>query len=193
MTMTQILTVGVAHELAMFLESRLDGVQVKAAMNGNEALAALEQGGWQLLVIDHHITNPTAVEFLAEMRKLPTGSNLPIIYCLGEGATSDLQMTLVREFQVEQLCFHPVDQEELARSVGERLHLSLWSQPRRQDPAQDQALAAVAGLWTRCKVTTLGRIEVVEQAITALWDGDLRDEVRRKAEQAVHKMDGSVG
>ena len=191
--MTPILAVGVAPELAMFLESRLDGLQVKAVRNGHEALAALAQGGWQLLVIDHHITNPPALEFLAELRKLPTGSDLPVIYCLAEGATSELQTTLVREFEVEQLCFHPLDQEELARLAGERLHLSLCSQPKLQDPAQDQALAAVAGLWTRCKDTILGRVEVVEQAISALWDGDLRDELRRKAEQAAHKLAGSVG
>lgn len=191
--MTQILAVGVAPELATFLESRLDGLQVKTAPNGQEALAALAQGGWRLLVLDHDVANPPALEFLAEMRKLPAGSKLPIIYCLGEGATSELQMTLVREFQVEQLCFHPLDQEELARLAGERLQLSLESQSKRQDPAQDQALTAVAGLWTGCKVTTLGRVEVVEQAITALWDGDLRDELQRKAEQAAHKLAGSVG
>ncbi|MFZ0964581.1 MAG: response regulator [Terriglobia bacterium] len=191
--MTRILAVGVSPELVSFLEHRLEGVEVKAARHGQEALAALAQGGWQLLVIDHDVTDPPALALLAEMRKLPAWSNLPIIYCLEEGAPSELQTTLVREFGVEQLCFHPLDREELARQLSGRLNLSLRSQPKQQNQAQDQALAAVAGLWTRFKGTVLGRVEVVEQALSALLEGDLSDELRRKAEQEAHKLAGSVG
>ena len=59
--------------------------------------------------------------------------------------------------------------------------------------SQDQTLAAVAGLWTRSKDTILRRVEVVEQAISALLEGDLQDELRRKAEEETHKLAGSVG
>ena len=59
--------------------------------------------------------------------------------------------------------------------------------------SQEQTLAAVAGLWTRSKDTILRRVEVVEQAISALLEGDLQDELRRKAEQETHKLAGSVG
>jgi diguanylate cyclase (GGDEF)-like protein len=62
-----------------------------------------------------------------------------------------------------------------------------------QSPAQNQALAAVAGLWPRFKGTALGRVEVVEQALSALLEGDLTDELRLKAEQEAHKLAGSVG
>jgi HPt (histidine-containing phosphotransfer) domain-containing protein len=58
---------------------------------------------------------------------------------------------------------------------------------------QDQTLAAVAGLWTRFKETILGRVEVVDQAISALLEGELPDELRRKAERETHKLAGSVG
>ena len=191
--MTRILAVGVSPELVSFLERRLQGVEVTATQYGHEALAALAQGGWQLLVIDHHVTNPPALELLAEIRKLPAGANLPVICCLEEGASSELQMTLVRKFGVEQICFHPLDPEELARRASERLNLSLRSQPQQQSQVQDQALAAVAGLWTRFKGTMLGRVEVVEQALSALLEGDLSNELRQKAEQEAHKLAGSVG
>jgi diguanylate cyclase (GGDEF)-like protein len=62
-----------------------------------------------------------------------------------------------------------------------------------QSPAQNQALAAVAALWPRFKGTVLGRVEVVEQALSALLEGDLTDELRLKAEQEAHKLAGSVG
>ncbi len=166
---------------------------VKAVRDGHEALAILAKGGWQLLVIDHSVTDPPALELLAEMRTIPTGSNLPVIYCLEEGAPSELQTTLVRKLGVEQLCFHPLDLEELALQASARLNLPLLSQPKQQSEAQDQTLAAVAGLWTRFKDTILGRVEVVEQAISALLEGDLNGELRRKAEQEAHKLAGSVG
>jgi len=70
---------------------------------------------------------------------------------------------------------------------------SQLSQAEPQSQAQDQTLAAVAGLWTRFKGTVLGRVDVIEQALSALLEGDLRDELRRKAEQEAHKLAGSVG
>jgi diguanylate cyclase (GGDEF)-like protein len=191
--MTPILAVGVSSEIVSYLEHRLEGAVVKAVRTGHEGLAALAQSSWQLLVLDHHVTDPPALELLAEMRKLPTGSNLPVIYCLEEGAPSELQSTLVRKLGVEQLCFHPLDMEELALHASRRLNLSLRSQPNRQSQAQNETLAAVAELWTRFKNTILGRVAVVEQATSALLGGDLRDELRRKAVQEAHKLAGSVG
>jgi diguanylate cyclase (GGDEF)-like protein len=77
--------------------------------------------------------------------------------------------------------------------MSEQLNLSLRSQSEQQSQAQNQTLAAVAGLWSRFKGTVLGRVEVVEQALSALLEGDLTDELRRKAEQEAHKLAGSVG
>jgi len=54
-------------------------------------------------------------------------------------------------------------------------------------------LAAVAGLWPRFEGATLERVEVVEQAISALLEGEISKELRRKAEWESHKLAGSVG
>lgn len=64
---------------------------------------------------------------------------------------------------------------------------------RSQTEQRDQTLAAVAGLWTRFKSTILGRVEVIEQALSALLEGDLKDELRQKAEHEAHKLAGSIG
>jgi diguanylate cyclase (GGDEF)-like protein len=191
--MTPILAAGVSPELVSFLEQRLEGVMVNAVRDGHEALAAVAQGGWQLLVIDHHVKNPPALELLAKVRELTKGSNLPVIYCLEEGEPYELQTMLVSKLGVEQLCFHPLNLEELARQVSERLSLSLRSQPEQQNQEQNPTLAAVAALWPRFKSTVLGRIEAVEEALSELLEGNLSDELRRKAEQEAHKLAGSVG
>ena len=191
--MTSILAAGVSPELVSFLQDRLEGVKITAAPHGHEALAALAQGGWQLLLLDHQVTDPPALELLATIRTLPIGSHLPVICCLEEGATAELQTTLVRKLGVEQLCYHPLDKEELARQASYRLNLSLRSQPGQQSQEESQMPALLAGLWTRFRETILGRVEVVEQAISALLEGDLHDELRRRAEQESHKLAGSVG
>ena len=59
--------------------------------------------------------------------------------------------------------------------------------------SQELTVAAVAGLWVRFKDIILGRVEVIEQAISALLEGDLQDGLRQKAEQESHKLVGSIG
>src|ERR1700752_4596753 len=58
---------------------------------------------------------------------------------------------------------------------------------------QRQTLTAVAKIWERFKGTTFNRLAVLEQAVMALLEGTLSDEVRRQAEREAHKLAGSVG
>lgn len=191
--MIPILAAGVSSELVSFLEQRLSGASVKLVRTGHEALEALAQSGWQLLVVDQHLSDPPAVEVLVAMRELPASALLPVIYCLDEHAPSELQTKLVKELGVEQLCYHPLDREELARYASIWLKLSLRAQPEERNQEQEAVLAAVAGLWPRFEGATLERVEVVEQAISALLEGELSKELRRKAEWESHKLAGSVG
>ena len=61
-----------------------------------------------------------------------------------------------------------------------------------EEPNQ-QTLIIVAQLWERFKEATFNRIGVLEQALTALLEGTLSDELRRQAERDAHKLTGSVG
>ena len=144
-------------------------------------------------MIDQHLTDPPALEVLAAMRALPDSARLPVIYCLEERAPCELQTKLVKELGVEQLCYHPLDREELARYASDWLKLSLRAQPEERNQDNEAVLAAVAGLWPRFRSAILERVEVVEQAISALLEGELSDELRRKAEWESHKLAGSVG
>jgi HPt (histidine-containing phosphotransfer) domain-containing protein len=61
-----------------------------------------------------------------------------------------------------------------------------------EEPNQ-QTLLLVAQLWERFKEATFHRIGVLEQAVTALGEGTLSEELRRQAEGEAHKLTGSVG
>jgi HPt (histidine-containing phosphotransfer) domain-containing protein len=58
---------------------------------------------------------------------------------------------------------------------------------------QQQTLTAVTKIWERFKEVTITRVVVLEQAVIALLEGTLSDELRRQAEREAHKVAGSAG
>jgi diguanylate cyclase (GGDEF)-like protein len=54
-------------------------------------------------------------------------------------------------------------------------------------------MAAIAEIWERSKETILGRVTVLEQAVLALLEGQLANELRRQAEREAHKLAGAIG
>ncbi|WP_448572191.1 response regulator [Trichothermofontia sp.] len=59
--------------------------------------------------------------------------------------------------------------------------------------AAAQTRAAVAKIWQRTKLINLERLGLIEQAITALQLGQIEAELHQQAQQAAHKLVGSLG
>lgn len=59
--------------------------------------------------------------------------------------------------------------------------------------AGDKMKAAVFGLWDRFKGIMFARLGVIEQTYAAALKASLNDGRRRKAEEAAHKLAGSLG
>lgn len=59
--------------------------------------------------------------------------------------------------------------------------------------AAAQTRAAVAKIWQRTKLINLDRLGLIEQAITALQLGQIEAELHQQAQQAAHKLVGSLG
>jgi len=57
----------------------------------------------------------------------------------------------------------------------------------------DEVDAALREIWTRHREGVVGRVAVLERAVTALIDGHLDDELRHEAERAAHTLAGSLG
>lgn len=57
---------------------------------------------------------------------------------------------------------------------------------------QEQVLAAVAQVWEKGKERIIGRVDTLEQAIIALLEGSLDQDLRRTAEREAHKLAGSL-
>src|SRR3954451_3919836 len=59
--------------------------------------------------------------------------------------------------------------------------------------SQDGLNSAVAALWARQRDEMSRRVDIVEQAVVALLEGDLHEDQRAEAERAAHKIAGAAG
>jgi DNA-binding response OmpR family regulator len=161
---------------------------------GREVLDELERGRWALLLLDHSLAGPPAMEVLrhARLRGAPLP---PVLYALGREAGGGVAHQLVDELGVHRLLYHPLDAREVAREVTSLLDLPASEPAPAPAPAttREQVGSALAAIWERFRGTTLARVEVVEAAAVAVLEGALTPEGRREAEREAHKLAGGVG
>jgi diguanylate cyclase (GGDEF)-like protein len=60
-------------------------------------------------------------------------------------------------------------------------------------PSQQATQTLIATIWTKTRATTFDRLLMLEKAATALSQGCLDRDLRQKAEQAAHKLLGTLG
>jgi diguanylate cyclase (GGDEF)-like protein len=188
----RILLAGLTAALAAWLGQRLGGATVERAPDGTAALAALERGGWALLVLDHQLVGPSAMDVLRQARATHGAKTPPILYCLDRVAGRPLVQDLVATPGVYRLLYQPVDREELARATAECLHLTL-APTSPPSSAEQRTAAAVAAMWQRFQAPILERVAVIEQATAALLQDHLNEALRERAFHEAHRLAGSVG
>jgi diguanylate cyclase (GGDEF)-like protein len=181
-----VLAAGLSDETAAWLARRLSGVTVEAAATGAQATAALEKGGWSLVIVDDALPGLGGRGLLRAARGKELLRGVPVFYALVRGADAELTHEALDELGIARLLFHPLDREELARQAATLLHAP--------PPAASPALAdAVAGVWEKFRDAVLARVDAVEGAAIAVLEGTLDADTRRHAEREAHKLAGSVG
>jgi diguanylate cyclase (GGDEF)-like protein len=150
-----------------------------------------------LLVLDHGFAASCANELLTRVRR--EFPEVSVIYCLPPEAEGRFVRKLIREMGVEELLFHPVDGDSLARALA--LALGLAYEPdvgvpsatsgdsRCQAPLQGK----LAEVWTRSRERVLERLDVLDQASLALFEGSLTPSLRKQAKDVAHKLAGLLG
>lgn len=197
---------GLPADLAPWLTRRLQGVPVKAARTGREALDALSDGETSLLVLDHGVANPPSLEVLRQIRSQTARCRLQVVYCLDETAGRRLPQKLVAEFGVCEVLFHPLDPEELARQAASILGVALAPAERGDVSGAGREMQGVAterdpqpmkrrlaAVWDRARPRIAERLEVLDRAGADLLDRRLSPERRREAEREAHRLAGSLG
>jgi diguanylate cyclase (GGDEF)-like protein len=185
-----VLMGGFSNELRQKLQSRLGDVNVLRVERGQEVIEASPCGETSLLVLEHRLEDPPALDVLEQIRSSRRTRQMPIIYCLNEGSGAELIKRLAREFQVEEVMLPPLDLNELARQAARLLGLSLVDVPR---DASEGLESAVAEVRNRFMDVLWNRVDVLEQAGTALLEGKLHLQLRTSAGREAHKLAGLLG
>jgi len=163
-----------------------DVALVQAAQTEDETIRLGQVGGWSALVVDHA---PGLMGRMAATR--PPG--LRLVACLARGAGPEVPGLLVGSLGVDQLLFHPLDPDELARAVARITGVALPVQEGEAPAAPDPMSRAVSRIWGRHRDQNLERIAVLEEAAMGLLEGSMDQELRRRAEREAHKLAGSLG
>jgi diguanylate cyclase (GGDEF)-like protein len=186
---TQIVTAGLPREIVEHLKRRLGELGITAAKTGGEVLRALGGEGSSLLILDHSFDSE---EVLSKIQRTPRLAKTSVLYCL-RGPERQLAGTLVKEFGVHQVLFHPLDPEELSRHAASILGVPLLSEAANETEGREKILGVVASSWTRLAPVVVQRLNVLEQARFALLERKLSPELRQRAEGAAHNLAGLLG
>ncbi len=87
------------------------GYAVVQAANGAEGLARARAGGFDMVLTDLNMPVMTGIEMIREIRKLPTGKGIPIVFLTTESApglkaeakTAGATAWITKPFQQDQL------------------------------------------------------------------------------------------
>ena len=187
--MTQIVTVGLSPEIMEHLERRLGEQGIRAAQSGDEALQLLAGEGSPVLILNHSAASD---EFLGKIQGNSRLAQTRVVYCL-VASQPGLAGTLVKNFGVHRVLFHPLDLEELCREVASILGVSLLSERAIGVEESEKILAAVGSAWGRLAPVVAQRLNVLEQARLALLENKLSPDLRVRAEREAHNLAGLLG
>ena len=188
----RILLAGLPPDLARRVQARLgDGVHVSAFEDGAQALEAVRSGALSVIVVDHDSHTVDGPELIGDIATVQD-RRARLVACLARGAGDDVPAQLVGGLGVDQIVFHPLDPEELARSVARLIGLPLPEEAVQAD-GSDPMAAAVSRIWTRHRQQNIERIATLEEAIMAMLEGSLDADLRAQAEREAHRLAGSLG
>jgi diguanylate cyclase (GGDEF)-like protein len=189
----RIVLAGLPEDLGRRVQARLgDGVAVTTLNDPAEAVDAVRSGGLSVMVVDHdsHVLDGRAL--IGEIARIED-RRVRVVACLARGAGGDVPAQLVGGLGVDQIVFHPLDPEELARSVARLIGLPLPEEGLSARDGGDPMAAAVSKIWARHREQNVERISALEDAVMAMLEASLDSELRAKAEREAHKLAGSLG
>jgi diguanylate cyclase (GGDEF)-like protein len=181
---------GFSEDLGRKLRERLGTVDVRCTERGEDVIGAISTGGVSLLVLEHRLDDPPALEVLKRVSFNSSPTGMSIIYCLHEGSGVELVKQLARDFHVQEVMLPPLDIHELAWKASALLGISLAP---GMDDSHGDIDAAIAEARSRFMSVVWDRVAILEQAGTALLERKLTVELRRSAGREAHKLAGLLG
>ena len=189
--MPQVLTAGLHPDIAVWLGDHLGDNALYAVRTGGEAAELIDRGPWSLIVLDHGLHAPSALEILNHVRGRHAPDEAPVLYCMEPGWNTDLAKRLIG-LGVRQLLIQPLDGDELLRQVWDLLGVT----PSPRADSLDSKLrlrAAMDRLWEQNRQSIMTRFDVIQEATVDILGGELGEQRKRDMVGEAHKLAGTLG
>jgi len=111
----------VQDKLAALLTSQ--GYNVDLAFNGLDALAKVQQGNYQLFVIDHLMPLLNGVQLTKNLKNNPDLSHVPVLFMTTQGTHS--LKSLVEFSLFDKVIDKPIDEDSFLRASAELIGVEL--------------------------------------------------------------------
>ena len=193
------------REVAKLSLEIVAGWEVLAARSGAEGLAMAEAEYPDAILLDVMMPEMDGPATLRMLQDNPATQKIPVILMTAKVQATDQEA--FRTLRVASVIAKPFDPMQLATQVSTALgwvqqapgHCRCAGDSEELSPtnmeasALEEARMAVAQLWDSFRDTIRERVQVLEEAVTALQKQKLSDSLRLKAEQEAHKLAGSLG
>ncbi|MGH9455212.1 MAG: response regulator, partial [Terriglobia bacterium] len=146
-----------------------------------------------ILILDHTLREPSALDVLSEIGRSGEPNLLPIIYCLDNQAPHHLPSALVRNFGVGAVLYHPLDAGELIRQAASLSGIEELAGAAELEETTYPPGTPFEGLSQKFVGLFLDRVEVLERAGLELLESRLTPDLRKDAEREAHRLAGSLG
>src|SRR5947209_458548 len=98
----RIIASGLPLDVADRLDEALGAIGLLSTVDPDEAMQEIARGDYSLLIINHTLTGPPAMDVLSRVRANPNLVNLPVLYLLDRNLDSELGRKLLEQLGVRQ-------------------------------------------------------------------------------------------
>ena len=189
--MPQILTAGLHPDIAVWLGDHLGENALYAVRTGGEAAELIDHRPWSVIVLDHGLRAPSALEILDHVRGRLGPDEPPVLYCMEPGWNTDLAKQLIGR-GVRQLLIHPLHGDELVRQVSELLGVTPSPRADSLDPRL-RLRSAMDRLWEQNRQSIMTRFDVIQVATVDILGGELGEQRKQDVVAEAHKLAGTLG
>jgi len=178
-----VVLAGFPADVAAGMTARLPGLVVQSVTT--VAAARAGAAGASIVALDEGLAAEATDALLADLAQ--GRDDLQLICALRDRPPLTRMLRLAGELGVAKILYHPVDREELARTVAELAGVPLAMPERADDESAD-----LAEIWRQNLDGVLARVGVLESAIIGLLEGRLEAALATEARREAHTLAGSV-
>jgi diguanylate cyclase (GGDEF)-like protein len=187
MALVKILVAGLPAELVREIGLRLGNVEVSEFDNAQKMGRAASHSETGLVVLSDAI--PTEDALYVARRAKDAGDEMRVAFILSMQQAENALHT-VKDVEIDRFFLAPVDTEEMLREMAKLCRVEVRAP---QASHSEHIAAAIFQAWNRARPEAFRKIDKLDEAATALLDGNLATQLRTSAEREANAVADVAG